>query len=461
MPKTNWQDPGSSEVRSTHISGLQEAVGKIEDVLDMQLQAETNVELSEVYISEQNRYRIFQAPEGKRNWASSPAPVIKKNGAVISSGFTIDYGGGAVIFSTPLSGTDTVTADFSRVKIEGSIIDGLVEVAHDHDNYDVLALLSEDVDGTLLYNGVPIGATPDAGDIPYDNEESELEATKVQGAIDETVDMVKTHLADYATQIALIKDKIGIAPFVKSWEEVQAIVRAGLAEEYFEIGDQFLSMYDGKVIVWTIIGIDHDTPTDTEYSHSLTIQTRDCLDDVQFDAPEPTNPDENRQEYGNNRYLHSAIRQWLNSDEDTFQWVSQHQYDAPPSGSIYEGPGFLKLLDPDLAAVIGAVNKQVARNTATDGGGQDLFSDKVFLLSGVEVGSGTEGVTDGEVVYPYYDGISDAGRIKLLDGSPRIWWLRSPNVSYSQSVRIVTTDGIVGSGYTRTARGLAPACCII
>ena len=395
MPKTNWQDPGSSEVRSTHISGLQEAVGKIEDVLDMQLQAETGIGLSEVYISEQDRYRIFQAPEGKRNWASDPAPVIKKNGAVISSGFTIDYGGGAVIFSTPLSGTDTVTADFSRTKTDGN----------------KLAML-------------------DAADVPYDNTESELTATDTQAAIDETVDMVKTHEAETATQIALIKDKIGIAPFVKSWEEVQAIVRAGLAEEYFEIGDQFLSMYDGKVIVWTIIGIDHDTPTDTEYSHSLTIQTRDCLGNVQFDAPEPTNLDTNRQQYGNNRYIHSAIKQWLNSNDAVFNWVSQHQYDAPPTEAPYTGAGFLKLLDPELVAVIGAVDKQVAKATV-DGGGQDLFSDKVFLLSRVEAGGGTEGVTDGEVVYPYYDGISVAGRIKLLNGSPRIWWLRLPHVSSS------------------------------
>ena len=73
MAKTNWQDPGSSEVRSTHISGLQEAVGKIEDVLDLKLQAETAVPLTEVYISELDRYRIYQAPAGKRNWASSPA----------------------------------------------------------------------------------------------------------------------------------------------------------------------------------------------------------------------------------------------------------------------------------------------------------------------------------------------------------------------------------------------------
>jgi hypothetical protein len=475
MPKTNWQDPGSSEVRSTHISGLQEAVGKIEDILNMQLQAETNVELSEVYISEQNRYRIFQAPEGKRNWASDPAPVIKKNGVPIASGFVIDYGGGAVIFSTPVLGSDTVTADFSRVKIEGSIIDGLVEVAHDHDNYDVLALLSEDVDGTLLYNGVPIGATPDAGDIPYDNEESELEATKVQGAIDETVDMVKTHKADYATfktntnaEIVEIKKKIGIVHNIESWAEVQAIVRAGIADQVFKVGDMLVSEYNGEEVIWTIIGIDHDTPTDTEYSHSLTIQTRDCLDNVQFDAPEPTNPDENRQEYGNNRYLHSAIRQWLNSNDDVFQWVSQHEYDVAPTGAIYEGPGFLKLLDPELAAVIGAVDKQVARNTVTDGGGQDLFSDKVFLLSRVEVYSGTEGDTTGEKPYAYYSALAGApttdplaGRIKLLNGSPRPWWLRSPNVGNSYSVRDVHAPGRVHYTNAHTVYGLSPACCII
>ena len=114
--KTNWQDPQTSEIRSTHISGLQEAIGKIEDVLDLKLQAETAVPLTEVYISEQDRYRIYQAPAGKRNWASSPAPVIKKNGVVVSSGFTIDYGGGAIIVSPAATSTDTFTADVSYTK---------------------------------------------------------------------------------------------------------------------------------------------------------------------------------------------------------------------------------------------------------------------------------------------------------------------------------------------------------
>ncbi|TLN00072.1 hypothetical protein FDZ73_20440 [bacterium] len=111
MSKVNWQDPASNEIRSPHISGLQEAVGKIEDAIQMKTKALTGVALSEVYISGSDRYRIYQAPAGSRNWASSPAPVIKKNAAVISTGFEIDYGGGAIIFTPPILGTDVITAD--------------------------------------------------------------------------------------------------------------------------------------------------------------------------------------------------------------------------------------------------------------------------------------------------------------------------------------------------------------
>jgi len=116
LAKTNFQDPGSSEIRSTHISGVMEAINKIEESLNMDTVAETDVVLPELFISEDDRYRIFQAPEGKRNWLNSPAPVIKKNGVEISTGFGIDYGGGAVVFNPPLTASDTVTASFTRTK---------------------------------------------------------------------------------------------------------------------------------------------------------------------------------------------------------------------------------------------------------------------------------------------------------------------------------------------------------
>ena len=248
-----------------------------------------------------------------------------------------------------------------------------------------------------------------------------------------------------------------------TWAGVQKIVRKGLASEYFNVGDQLVSAYDGGEIVWEIIGIDVDTPADSQFTHSMTLQTKDCLHDIQFDAKEPNNPDSDRQSYGNNRYTHSAVRQWLNSNEPAFNWQSQHQYDAKPTSSLdlYEGAGFLNRLDPELVAVIGEVSKKVALNTATDGGGQESFNDKVFLLSQKEVGLGEEGDVTGEFVYPFYDGISNAGRIKQLNGSNRHWWLRSPPVSRSHYVRHVSTDGSLSHNFAYVARGVSPACVII
>jgi len=257
---------------------------------------------------------------------------------------------------------------------------------------------------------------------------------------------------------------------VTSWQPVQHIVRAGLHHQVFQIGDQFVTEFNGVPSVWDVIGIDHDKPTDPRFTHSLTIQSHDCLLNVQFDAPEPDNPDTDsgRRLFGNNRYLHSAIRQWLNSAETTFTWQPQHQYDAPPTGAPYNGPGFLKLLDPDLVAVLGAVDKQVARNPVTDGGGQDLFSDKVFLLSRVEVYGGGEGTTSGEAPYPYYESMAPSpttaaldGRIKYSGASARDWWLRSPNPATAYHVRFVDTSGGITYISTRYDYGVAPAVVIV
>lgn len=125
--KTNWQDPGSGEILSTYISGLQEAVGKIEDTLKPSITSVTNVTLEEILIYEGDRYRIYQSP-GKRNWLADPAPVIKVNGVVRGSGYAIEYGGGGVVFSPPLSEGDMVTADFAYV-VGGS--EELDEVSQD------------------------------------------------------------------------------------------------------------------------------------------------------------------------------------------------------------------------------------------------------------------------------------------------------------------------------------------
>ena len=333
---------------------------------------------------------------------------------------------------------------------------------------------------------------------------------------------------------------------IKSWGDVQRIVRMGLAEKIFTVGDQFVSGYgEADQIIWDVIGINHDKPADPRYEHSLTIQAHDCIINCQFDAPEalyyvetalpagthvftfssgqykftttqvvpaggqvyisswetegyvptkittyaedritaietgldvtvasgtdtlvPVNHHQ-RCRYGSNNYLESSIREWLNT-EGEYAWTPSTEYDRPSTSAPYTGGGFLNVLDPELASVIGPVNKQVARNTITDGGGQDIFSDKVFLLSRVEVYGGTEGDTAGEEPYPYYAALTGsptldpvAGRIKLLNNSPRYWWLRSPGVGTAIYPRYVYTSGQISINTANGAYGLSPACCII
>lgn len=332
---------------------------------------------------------------------------------------------------------------------------------------------------------------------------------------------------------------------IKSFADLQRINRMGLGKKLLTVGDSFIANYKGNPIVWDIIGIDHDVPTDKNFTHSITILPRivlrnaefssaqafynvgDGLDagthiftfaqgnatwerQYEFETSEPipeggviratswsddyeisavttyeadrktaiesgisvtivtgqadtlTQPinERVRCRYGSNNYLESAIRQWANSDAKTFAWQPQTDFDMP---STYETEGFLDLLDPELVAVMGAVDKQVSKNyhADTDGNGQFTFSDKVFLLSRVEVGLGAEGTTTGEKVYEFYDGATNADRIKLLTGDPRTWWLRSPSTSYSYYVRLVSTSGVLTSNRAYYSNGFVPACVII
>ena len=157
--------------------------------------------------------------------------------------------------------------------------------------------------------------------------------------------------------------------------------------------------------------------------------------------------------YGANLYIESGIRHFLNDNSESYLWAAQGLYDMPSTYGA--GGGFLKRLDADFASVIGPVVKKVARATA-DGGGQDTIEDKVWLLSRVEMGYGTEGVTTGEQVYERWNGATNAERIKLLSGSPRSWWLRPPDVSSQRNARCVVTDGTLSSSTSIDSGGLAP-----
>lgn len=115
MAKTPTYDPQTSEARSDFLAGLTEACNKISGILNMNVKTFEDLTLPELYISENDRFRFYQAPFGSKLWLQVPAPVIKKNGIEISpdrDGFEINYLGGSITFAknTRLTADDVITA---------------------------------------------------------------------------------------------------------------------------------------------------------------------------------------------------------------------------------------------------------------------------------------------------------------------------------------------------------------
>lgn len=176
-----------------------------------------------------------------------------------------------------------------------------------------------------------------------------------------------------------------------------------------------------------------------------------------------------RQAYGSNRWRDSVYRHWLNSDAPAGTsgngvsnwWTPQSVFDRVPGGASLAG--FLYGLDPSFVSAMGKVKVITALCNCdrADGATQDITYDKVWLQSLTEVfGSENNGVSEGTRL-AYWNGSTDADRIKYYSGTARYWWLRSPNPTYAGSVRIVSTSGGLGGDIAGVALGVVPACCIV
>jgi hypothetical protein len=386
--------------------------------------------------------------------------------------------------------------------------------------------------------------------------------------LSEDVTQLKSDVSDIETLINIYH---GSTP--TSWEEVQAIVRAGLASKVFSIGDQLTCNKGDEVLTWDIIGIDCDTPSDEIYTHSMTLQLHDCYTYAQFDSVEAlyycetelaagtynftllsgydttygggktyqftttkaipsggqimfpwyhntqasatkisTYADNttstaletltvtegtggtslgtadgntanmnhtHRIRYGSSNWLESDLRMRINSTAavGAIPWKATTKFARKPSWVATES-GFLNEIDADFLSVLGKVKKVTARNTVTDGGGSDTSDELMFLLSRSELYGGPEGNIDEGLPYSYYANYSDytspnvgkdTNRIKFYNGAACFWWTRSPNISYTSSVRAIANVGSISVSNSSTdyyggatnKSGVLTACCIV
>lgn len=183
-------------------------------------------------------------------------------------------------------------------------------------------------------------------------------------------------------------------------------------------------------------------------------------------------------QYGYNRYLDSAYRQWLNSDAAAGDWwESTHYGDNAPS-QLASRAGFMAGLDSDFLEVIQPVKVQVAANTVTDGGVTDVMYDRFFLQSVEEVYGSPQAPGIEGAYFPYWKDITglDAPtngsssntnaarqirRISAPSGSAVHVRLRSAYRGNSYYVWIVHSSGYFGyANLAYSSSAALPACVI-
>ena len=191
--------------------------------------------------------------------------------------------------------------------------------------------------------------------------------------------------------------------------------------------------------------------------------------------------------YGNNRWLHSALRQFLNASGSGW-WHPATVFDRPPSYVGYDG--YLTGLPEEFVAAMRPVAQVTALNYITDGGTSaaplvDTTYDRVFLpswgqhwLSPTSGYGGAAGL-EGEP-WEYWERV--AGTTTPLPGStwgnestyhpefvqydvaypttPRNVWMRSAYRGGGASVAFVTASGNCYYGNAFSGFRAAPACAI-
>ncbi len=152
-----------------------------------------------------------------------------------------------------------------------------------------------------------------------------------------------------------------------------------------------------------------------------------------------------RQFYGSNRWIHSANKEWLNSDapgaasgQIASWWTASDEFDMPVRSTL---PGFLHGLDPAFRAIIQKVRKRTAKSIA-DGSGYEDTEELIFEPSMTELGA------------------SNDDRIRYHNGTARYYWLRSPNPSYANIERYVSPSGALNYNYAYYAFGVSAGLCL-
>lgn len=311
---------------------------------------------------------------------------------------------------------------------------------------------------------------------------------------------------------------------IENFAMVQELVQTGLASKIFAIGDQFIcpwtdtvanktydwvwdvvhfgdvTLEDGNVVPGMYLKSHYTTPfgiqfdnvesekaTESTFLADYSYYTKNPdgsfkLEEVTVGQTIPLeteyfhsaikDPTGNICKFGYNRWSHSAIRQWLNSDKDKGAWwTAQHLGDVAPN-ELKSRAGFLTGFQQDFLSVIKKVKIRTQLNSITDKdiGTDEETIDLMFLPSKEQMYGTTENGIYNDEPFTYYKIATGfdkpkndvcQGRVHYkidVKTSPQIGRLRSPNRGNSYNTWYANTTGNLNNNNANNSNVCSPDC---
>ena len=219
---------------------------------------------------------------------------------------------------------------------------------------------------------------------------------------------------------------VGTTLEATSWDNIAAVSKFGQAPNYWKVGDKKNITVNGVTYAAQIIGFDHDTLTTADGSRTkagITFQLVDCLKTTYSMNGSNTN-----------------VNGWRGSTMRTSTMAT-----------------LLNQLSSDLKSVLKFVNKVTSVGNSSSG--LETTSDKLFLLSEIEVFGATQYSYAGEgKQYEYYT--AGNSTIKKVNGSANGWWERSPGSGNTTTFCYVYGNGSAGGSAASSSGGVSFGFCV-
>lgn len=219
---------------------------------------------------------------------------------------------------------------------------------------------------------------------------------------------------------------VGTTLEATTWDNIATVSKFGQAANYWKVGDKKNITVNGVTYQAQIIGFDHDTLTTADGSRTkagITFQLVDCMKTTYPMNSSNTN-----------------VNGWRGSAMRTSTMAT-----------------LLNQLSTDLKNVLKFVNK--VSSVGNNSSGLETTSDKLFLLSEIEIFGSTQYSYAGEgKQYEYY--AAGNSTIKKVNGSADYWWERSPRSGYTYNFCNVGTNGNASNNNASNSYGVSFGFCV-